>query len=44
MSVLNQMFSSTDIFIYDDLVPSYGIMQTLKLEELILLPRLKRFH
>lgn len=42
--VLNQVFSSADIFIYDDLVPSYGIMQTFKVEELILLPRLKRFH
>lgn len=42
--MLNQVFSSADIFIYDDLVPSYGIMQTFKVEELILLPRLKRFH
>lgn len=42
--VLNQVFSSADIFIHDELVPSYGIMQTLKPEKLILLPRLKRFH
>lgn len=34
-----QVFLSADIFTYDELVPSYGIMQTLRLEELISLPR-----
>lgn len=42
--VLKQVLSSADIFICDEIVPSYGIMQTLKPEELILLPRFKRLH